>query len=101
MKPKRAVAAVRPTLIPTLAALLATVLAACAPSTPRFERYHGSAVRAVLASQIAHPGAAGNTDPAAGVDGASAAAALARYQQSFAAPAPHASSLIGGGGGGQ
>ncbi len=73
---------------PVLAAALAALLAACAPTTPQLDRRAGDAVRIAFAQQVAHPGAAANPDPVAGLDGKSARAALERYQKSFVEPAP-------------
>ena len=77
----------------TIAGILALLLLQGCSTTPRFEKNFGTAVRANLAAQTVDPGAAANTNPANGIDGAAARAAHERYQQSFirpdsAAPAP-------------
>jgi type IV pilus biogenesis protein CpaD/CtpE len=68
------------------AMLLALLVQGCMSAAPRFDHHFGEAVRANLASQVAHPGAAANTNPAAGVDGKAARAAQERYERSFAQP---------------
>jgi hypothetical protein len=67
-------------------ALLAA-LAGCA-ATPRYDRHFGDAVRQARTAMTINPAASGNPDPAAGMDGQAAAAAHARYQDSFKAPPP-------------
>lgn len=84
--------------------LLLLALAGCVQgSTPRFDARFGEVTRLALARQVLDPGAAGNTAPAHGLDGASARAAMERYRASFAEPngpvAPPVSFMLGGGGG--
>lgn len=69
------------------AALLAGLLAACAPTTPQLDQRFGATVRGAFARQIIDPAAGANADPVAGIDGRSARAAFERYQKSFADPA--------------
>lgn len=81
-----------------LLALSALVLQGCISSTPRFDRAFGMAVRSNTAAQVLNPAAAANTNPAAGIDGASARSAQERYRRSFAQPEPaQAAPLIGSG----
>jgi hypothetical protein len=68
--------------IATGVVLLALALQGCRTS-PRIDDHFGEAVRANLAAQTLHPQASNNTNPAAGVDGHAARAALQRYQKSF------------------
>jgi type IV pilus biogenesis protein CpaD/CtpE len=55
-------------------------------TTPRFNEQFGTSVRANVAAQVLDPAAAANTDPAAGIEGAAAAIAHERYQNSFKEP---------------
>ncbi|WP_317203800.1 hypothetical protein [Janthinobacterium sp.] len=82
-------------------AALAGPLAACVQPTPWVDAHSGEAVRRALAQQVLNPDAGAGRDPVAGLDGRSAAAALERYQKSFAEPAPHATTILIGGGGGK
>lgn len=83
----------------SLAALtIAGLLSACAASTPQFDQRFGATVRDAMASQVAHPDAVANADPAAGMDGRSAVLAFEHYQKSFAAPAPQSAVFMIGGG---
>lgn len=82
----------------SLAALtIAGLLTGCAASTPQFDQRFGATVRDAMASQVAHPDAATNTDPAAGMDGRSAVLAFDRYQKSFAQPAQQTAVFMIGG----
>ena len=65
-----------------LVPLLGALLQGCS-STPRFNHHFGDSVRANLSTQVIHPEAAANTNPASGVDGAAARAAQERYQRLF------------------
>ena len=65
----------------------ATALSGCIQSSPRFDSGFGNSVRSSLAAQVADPGAAGNIRPVVGIDGRAAAAAVGRYEQSYAQPA--------------
>jgi hypothetical protein len=67
-------------------ALLA-VLASCAV-TPHYDQHFGDAVRQARSAMTVNPAAGNNPDPAAGIDGKSAQAAVTRYQDSFKAPPP-------------
>ncbi len=82
-------------------AALAGPLAACVQPAPWVDAHSGEVVRRVMAQQVLHPDAAAGRDPVAGLDGRSAAAALERYQKSFAEPAPRTSTIMIGGGGGK
>jgi len=64
------------------AALSGMLLYGC-DTTPRFNEHFGQSVRANVAAQVLDPAAAANTNPAAGMDGAAAAIAHERYQNSF------------------
>ena len=76
---------------------LAGTLGACASSTPRFDQAFGGTVRSTLASQVARPEAVRNTDPAAGVDGATARASYERYLRTASNPPAPAEALTSGG----
>jgi type IV pilus biogenesis protein CpaD/CtpE len=65
--------------------ILLLLLQACS-TTPRFDSRFGAAVRANLAAQTIYPNAAGNPNPATGIDGVAARAAHERYQRSFVQP---------------
>jgi hypothetical protein len=67
-------------------ALLA-VLAGCA-ATPRYDARFGDAVREARRTMTINPDAPPNPDPAAGIDGQAAGAAVERYQDSFKKPPP-------------
>ncbi|MES2151436.1 MAG: hypothetical protein V4508_16795 [Pseudomonadota bacterium] len=76
-----------------------SLLAGCAPTTPRWDSQFGQSARATRAIQVANP-APGMQDTPAGMDGQAARAALLRYEQSFVTPPPPPASLqIGIGGG--
>ncbi len=62
-------------------------LTGCA-ATPNYDKHFGHAVRQARTAMTINPAAAANRDPVAGVDGKSAAEAVARYQDSFKAPPP-------------
>jgi hypothetical protein len=80
---------------------LPLLLAGCAPARPAAA--FGAATRAVLALQVADPGAAAAArNPAvAGVDGRAAGQAQGRYQKSFAEPQPQPSGFTIGVSGGK
>ena len=61
--------------------LLAGALSACASTTPHWDSRFGLATRTALMQQVANPAAAGNANPAAGMDGRAARAAYERYQK--------------------
>lgn len=71
------------------AALLAgVVLTACSTTaTPQLDASFGLAVREARHLQTLYPQASGNTDAVLGIDGAAAASAQQRYQESFRKPA--------------
>ena len=66
-------------------ALAGMLLCGCS-TTPRFNNYFGTSVRANVAAQVLDPAAAANTNPAAGMEGGAAAIAHGRYQESFKEP---------------
>jgi hypothetical protein len=69
------------------AAATAAVLGGCAYEGPAG---NGSAVRAIMASQIIPPQPHADT----GTDGAAAASAYANYKQSYASPTPQSDSTL-------
>lgn len=72
-----------------IAVLVAASLSGCAYEGPAG---NGSAVRAIMASQIMPP----QPHPDTGTDGAAAAAAYANYKQSYVQPTPQGDSAIVG-----
>jgi hypothetical protein len=78
-----------------LSILLAGVLSACVSTTPHWDSRFGVDTRMALAQQIAHPAAARNADPVAGMDGRSARAAYERYQKA-GSDQPQTSLMNGG-----
>jgi len=79
-------------------AVLCGALAGCMPVAPYVQKNLGNSVRATVASQVADPGAARNTNPAAGLDGRAAEGAQSRYEHSFSQPTAHDSAMISGSG---
>lgn len=78
------------------------LLAACAPTTPTFDRHFGETVPALRAQQVQNPNApvANQGKSVDGIDGRSASEAINRYHKSFAEPpAPVNPFLIGVGSG--
>lgn len=71
-----------------LAVVLATVLPACVPATPRLDAQFGAAVDMARARQTANPDASRNTDIIKGIDGQAGAAAVNNYRDSFINPRP-------------
>jgi hypothetical protein len=70
-----------------LSALVASAaMVGCATNTPVLDEHFGEAVNAAKAQQIINPDASMNTDPAAGVSGQAADAAVDRYHKSFVQP---------------
>ena len=67
-------------------AYIAFVLLCGCSTTPRFNNNFGTSVRANVAAQVLDPAAAANTNPATGMEGAAAAIAHGRYQESFKEP---------------
>lgn len=67
-------------------ALLAAGAHGCTSSTPHWDSQFGMATRANLAAQTIDPAASANRNPAAGLDGQAARAAVDNYQRSFAKP---------------
>jgi outer membrane murein-binding lipoprotein Lpp len=82
------------------AALSGMLLCGCS-TTPRFNKYFGTSVRANVSAQVLDPAAATNTNPAAGMEGKAAAAAHERYQNSFKEPETPVRSLVTSGAGGK
>ena len=70
----------------TALALLAWGAHGCMSSTPQWDQRFGAATRANMAAQTIDPAAATNRNPAAGLDGRAARAAIDNYQRSFARP---------------
>ena len=75
------------------AALAGMLLCGCS-TTPRFNNYFGTSVRANVAAQVLDPAAAANTNSAAGMEGAAAAIAHERYQDSFKEPEKPIKALV-------
>lgn len=76
----------------------AAIAAGCASNTPNYDKQFGTAVRMARAQQTINPDASRNTDPVAGIDGASAKESIGQYHESFKAPPPSFNVLnIGGG----
>jgi hypothetical protein len=69
-----------------IAGAIAALAAGCANQAPVTDEKFGAAVEAARTMQTLNPNAAAATSPAQGVDGASAAAAIARYRESFKNP---------------
>ena len=79
------------------AALLAAALAGgCASTSPQAEQHFGQSVRASMAAQVIHPGAAANTNPVHGIDAAAALGAQKLYQASFNEPSRHQPAMVSG-----
>ncbi|NHZ92316.1 hypothetical protein F2P45_25400 [Massilia sp. CCM 8733] len=85
-----------PHIVRRIAGVLAAAcwLGACS-STPHWDARFGQSVRASLAAQVIHPGAARANAPVNGLDGKAAAAAHERYQRSAEAPAALAPLAVG------
>lgn len=67
--------------------ILSAFMSGCSTtSTPVLDEHFGEAVRAARAQQTINPDASMNTDPAAGVSGQAADAAVDRYHKSFVQP---------------
>ena len=89
MTPKRNIA---------ISVLSLAALSACTSATPYLDARLGLAVHTAKAQQTLNPEASRNTDPVAGMDGASAEETITRYHDSFKAPPPTFEILTGGGG---
>jgi hypothetical protein len=74
-------------------ALAGMLLYGCS-TTPRFNNQFGASVRANVAAQVLDPAAAANTNPATGMEGAAAAIAHERYENSFKEPEKPISGLV-------
>ena len=85
------------TRISIMALVLAAIatLSGCIQSSPRFDDGFGRSVRTSMASQVADPAAAGNTNAVTGIDGRAATAAQQRYETSFARPTEQQSVIPG------
>jgi type IV pilus biogenesis protein CpaD/CtpE len=81
-------------------ALAGMLLYGCS-TTPRFNRNFGTSVRANVAAQVLDPAAGANTNPATGMEGAAAAIAHERYQNTFKEPEKPIRALVVGGAGSQ
>ncbi|MBW8898508.1 MAG: hypothetical protein JF619_10440 [Massilia sp.] len=81
-------------------ALAGMLLCGCS-TTPRFNSNFGTSVRANVAAQVLDPGAAANTNPAAGMEGTAAAIAHGHYQESFKDPEKPMHGLVINGAGGK
>lgn len=68
-------------------ALLAGALPGCIATTPHWDGLFGDATRNNLAAQVVYPAAAASGNPALGLDGRAARAAVDNYQRSFERPA--------------
>lgn len=77
---------------------LAASLAACAPTTPRWDSNFGTSVRGTFAAQVADPEAVRDTNPAAGLDGRAARAAQEQYERANATPQSALAPLLNSGG---
>jgi hypothetical protein len=71
-----------------LPAVLAVVLTACVPTTPRLDAQFGDAVNMARSQQTADPDASRNTDPVKGIDGQAGDAAVDNYRESYVNPRP-------------
>ncbi len=80
-------------LIPSLISL--SILCACAPTTPQWDKQFGDSVRQTRTQQIMYPQAGGDA-PVNGVDGAVARESIGRYRSSFREPLPAPASLMTG-----
>lgn len=67
--------------------LLAGALQGCISTTPHWDGRFGDATRNNLAAQVVFPTAAASGNPALGLDGRAARAAIDNYQRSFERPA--------------
>jgi type IV pilus biogenesis protein CpaD/CtpE len=67
-------------------ALLACGVQGCVSTTPNWDSRFGNATRDNLAAQVINPAASANRNPAVGLDGSAARAAVDNYQRSFARP---------------
>ncbi len=90
-------------MLRTSSLAVALLLTGCAASvTPNYDARFGDAVRQARQRMTLNPGAGGNPDPVAGMDGRASREALIRYQDSFKAPPPVAPVInIGGSVGGR
>ena len=68
-------------------ALLVCGAQGCTSTTPHWDSQFGTATSSNLAAQTIDPAAGANGNPALGLDGPAARAAIDNYQRSFASPA--------------
>lgn len=66
--------------------LLACGAHGCVSTTPHWDSRFGASTRANLAVQAIDPAASSNRNPAVGLDGPAARAAIDNYQRGFAKP---------------
>jgi type IV pilus biogenesis protein CpaD/CtpE len=66
--------------------VIAASLAGCADTTPRSDAEFGRSSTLIKAQQVANPDAGRNADPAAGLDGEAARAAMDSYRKSLRTP---------------
>ena len=67
-------------------ALLACGAPGCVSTSPEWDARFGAATRSNLAAQVLDPSGAASGNPALGLDGRAARAAIDNYQRSFARP---------------
>ena len=77
------------------AGLLAMVVLSGCANSPRLDSKFGEAVNKAKAQQTINPDASKNTDPVAGIDGASANGIIDRYHKGYESPAPAPTGSIG------
>lgn len=80
-----------------LSLLLVLLLAACASSTPHYDKRFGEALRDARRAMTIDPDAGSRPDPVVGIDGRAAAESQKQYQKSFKEP-PRAVNVINIGG---
>lgn len=68
--------------------IAAGLLAACAPTTPRWDAHFGDAVSTARAQQTINPQASLNTEPVPGIDGQAGDAIFDNYRNAFRNPRP-------------
>lgn len=74
--------------------LLACGAAGCVATTPGWDARFGMATSSNLAAQTLDPGAGANRNPALGLDGRAARAAIDNYQRSFARPEGQPAAMV-------
>ena len=83
---------------PLFYAVLGLVISGCVSTTPNLDSRFGEAVNQAKVRQTLNPAASRNTDPVAGLDGASSKESIDRYHDSFKAPAQTFEVISGSGG---